>query len=273
MSSRVPSICTKSACCAMRFLVASAVSSPMSRTCITSADAISSSVWRPSSTSAIRVSTRPAISPARSSESMHEMSACIDEPTAVRSIQTGRSARPYSCSFFMIVSIASTESRVCMSSCASTHSKEDARRKATAPTERAAFSTLSWSWPRVSRPELRTRMSSAIGMVAAWKRRKCAPSSPSSSASFCRMANACERISSVRPTVRLSQSAMIETMLATSCACRLSMGTSRRHSITRTFRSSSGASSAWKSTCSRPAASSLLETSTASASSWLARRQ
>ena len=57
------------------------------------------------------------------------------------------------------------------------------------------------------------------------------------------------KISSVRPTVRLSQSATIETILATSAACRLLIGTSSKHSMTITFRSSSGASRAWNSTC------------------------
>ena len=85
----------------------------------------------------------------------------------VRSIQTGKSVRPYICSFFMMAIIASTASRVCMSSIASYHSKEDARRKSTQAVERAAFSMLSWCWPRVSRPVLRTRMSSATWTVAA----------------------------------------------------------------------------------------------------------
>eukprot|EP00966_Prymnesium_polylepis_P106736 2471086-Prymnesium_polylepis.1 len=129
------------------------------------------------------------------------------------------------------------------------HSKEDERRKSTHAVESAAFSTVSWCWPRVSRPELRTRMSRATWIVDAWKRRKCVPSSPSSCTSLVRMPKTWPKISSVRPTVRLSQSAAIETMPATSADCRLEIGTSSRHSITITLRSSSGTSSVEKSTC------------------------
>ena len=56
--------------------------------------------------------------------------------------------------------------RTCMSSMASSHSNDDARKKVTAPMERAAFSADSTSWPRVSRPELRTRMSRAMWTAA-----------------------------------------------------------------------------------------------------------
>ena len=70
----------------------------------------------------------------------HCSSACTEEPTAVRSTHTGMSTAPYSSSFFMNCIIASTALRVCMSSIASGHSKEAARRKSTQAVLSTVFS-------------------------------------------------------------------------------------------------------------------------------------
>ena len=51
---------------------------------------------------------RPAISPEMSSEIMHEITACVDEPTAVLNPH-GHLGQAVLRSFFMMVSIASTE--------------------------------------------------------------------------------------------------------------------------------------------------------------------
>ena len=249
MRSEVPPSCTKFECCRIRCLMRSGVSLEVSRISIASADAISSSEIRPSSTSAMRISTRTAISPLMSSVCSTCSSAATDEPTAVRSIRMGTSCNPYVSSFIMIAIIASTASRVCMSSHPSGQSTDAARKKLTHPTESCVFSSVSSFDDRVSRPVLRTRMSSAMWIVAEWNRRKCAPSSPSSRASLDMIEKACLKISSVRPRDRFSQSATMLTMFATSGACRLSSGISSRHSITSTLRSSSGTSSAAKSTC------------------------